>query len=53
MGKDTTIFDKSLVSMFGYIDNNKEKTHKAAKDVLSPVLGIPADDLENLLLFGL
>jgi hypothetical protein len=23
-----------------------------AKDVLSPVLGRPADDLENLLLFG-
>ena len=51
MGKDTTRFDKSLVSMFGYIDNNKEKTHKMAKDVLSPVLGRPADELEDLLLF--
>ena len=52
MGKDTTTFDKSLVSMLGYIDNNKEKTHKMAKDVLSPVLGRPADELQDLLLFG-
>ena len=52
MGKGTTIFDKSLVSMLGYIDNNKEKTHKTAKDVLSPVLGRPVDELQDLLLFG-
>ena len=52
MGKDTTTFDKSLVSMLGYIDNNKEKTHKMAKDVLSPALGRPADELQDLLLFG-
>jgi alkanesulfonate monooxygenase SsuD/methylene tetrahydromethanopterin reductase-like flavin-dependent oxidoreductase (luciferase family) len=50
--RDTTRFDNYLVSMFGYIDNNKEKIHKVVKDVLSPVLGRPADDLENLLLFG-
>ena len=52
MGKGTTTFDKSLVSMLGYIDNNKEKTHKTAKDVLSPVLGRPVDELQDLLLFG-
>jgi alkanesulfonate monooxygenase SsuD/methylene tetrahydromethanopterin reductase-like flavin-dependent oxidoreductase (luciferase family) len=56
MGKDnttaTTRFDNYLVSMFGYIDNNKEKIHKMVKDVLSPALGRPADELENLLLFG-
>ncbi|MGB8032795.1 MAG: LLM class flavin-dependent oxidoreductase [Nitrososphaeraceae archaeon] len=52
MDRDTTRFDNYLVSMFGYIDNNKEKIHKVVKDVLSPVLGRPADDLENLLLFG-
>ena len=51
MDRDTTRFDNYLVSMFGYIDNNKEKIHKVVKDVLSPVLGRPADDLENLLLF--
>ena len=52
LDRDTTRFDNYLVSMFGYIDNNKEKIHKVVKDVLSPVLGRPADDLENLLLFG-
>ena len=38
--------------MFGYIDNNKEKIHKMVKDVLSPALGRPADELESFLLFG-
>jgi alkanesulfonate monooxygenase SsuD/methylene tetrahydromethanopterin reductase-like flavin-dependent oxidoreductase (luciferase family) len=52
LGKDTTRFGNSLVSMFGYIDNNKEKIHKMVKDVLSPALGRPADELEKLLLFG-
>ena len=52
MGKDTTRFGNYLVSMFGYIDNNKEKIHKMLKDVLSPALGRPADELESLLLFG-
>jgi alkanesulfonate monooxygenase SsuD/methylene tetrahydromethanopterin reductase-like flavin-dependent oxidoreductase (luciferase family) len=52
LNRDTTRFDNYLVSMFGYIDNNKEKIQKVVKDVLSPVLGRPADDLENLLLFG-
>jgi alkanesulfonate monooxygenase SsuD/methylene tetrahydromethanopterin reductase-like flavin-dependent oxidoreductase (luciferase family) len=52
MGRDTTRFGNYLVSMFGYIDNNKEKIHKMVKDVLSPALGRPADELESLLLFG-
>jgi alkanesulfonate monooxygenase SsuD/methylene tetrahydromethanopterin reductase-like flavin-dependent oxidoreductase (luciferase family) len=52
LDRDITRFDNYLVSMFGYIDNNKEKIQKVVKDVLSPVLGRPADDLENLLLFG-
>ena len=52
MGKDTTRFGNHLVSMFGYIDNNKEKIHKVVKDVLSPVLGRPVDELQDLLLFG-
>jgi hypothetical protein len=28
------------------------KNHKMAKDVLSPVLGRPVDELQDLLLFG-
>ena len=52
MGKDTAGFGNHLVSMFGYIDNNKEKSHKIVNDVLSPVLGRPANELERLLLFG-
>ena len=52
MDKDTTRFGNSVVSMFGYIDNNKEKIRKIVRDVLSPVLGRPAEELEGLLLFG-
>jgi alkanesulfonate monooxygenase SsuD/methylene tetrahydromethanopterin reductase-like flavin-dependent oxidoreductase (luciferase family) len=52
MGKDTIRFDNYLVSMFGFIDNNKEKIQKMVKHVLSPALGRPADELESLLLFG-
>jgi alkanesulfonate monooxygenase SsuD/methylene tetrahydromethanopterin reductase-like flavin-dependent oxidoreductase (luciferase family) len=52
MGKDTSQFDNSVVSMFGYIDDNEEKIHKMVREVLSPVLGRPADELESLLLFG-
>ncbi|MFL6315656.1 MAG: LLM class flavin-dependent oxidoreductase [Nitrososphaeraceae archaeon] len=52
MGRDTTRFTNYLVSMFGYIDNNNENIHKMVKDILSPALGRPADELERLLLFG-
>ena len=52
MGKDTTRFDNYLVSMFGYIDNDKERIHNMVKDVLYPALGRSADELERLLLFG-
>jgi hypothetical protein len=52
MGKNTTTFDNSVVSMFGYIDDNKEKIHNMVKDVLSPVLGRPVDELKDSLLFG-
>jgi hypothetical protein len=40
------------MSMFGYIDNDKDKVHNMVKDMLSPALGRPAEQLENLLLFG-
>ena len=51
-GKDTNSFDNSVMSMFGYIDDDRNKVHRMAKDVLSPALGRPTEELENLLLFG-
>lgn len=52
LGKDTESFENSIMSMFGYIDSDREKVHKMAKDILSPALGRPPEELENLLLFG-
>ncbi|MGB7956751.1 MAG: hypothetical protein WCF23_22490, partial [Candidatus Nitrosopolaris sp.] len=52
MGKDTSDFDNSVVSMFGYIDNNRERINGMISNVLSPALGRPADELKGLLLFG-
>jgi alkanesulfonate monooxygenase SsuD/methylene tetrahydromethanopterin reductase-like flavin-dependent oxidoreductase (luciferase family) len=52
LGKDTESFENSVMSMFGYIDNDREKVHKMAKDILSPALRRPPEELENLLLFG-
>ena len=52
LGKDIQSFENSVMSMFGYIDNDRNKVHRMAKDVLSPALGRPPEQLENLLLFG-
>jgi alkanesulfonate monooxygenase SsuD/methylene tetrahydromethanopterin reductase-like flavin-dependent oxidoreductase (luciferase family) len=52
LGKDSESFENCLMSMFGYIDSDKDKVHKMVKDRLSPVLGRPVEQLENLLLFG-
>lgn len=52
LGKDVDSFKNAVVSMFGYISKNEEKAHKMAQEVLSPVLGRPANELGNLLLFG-
>jgi alkanesulfonate monooxygenase SsuD/methylene tetrahydromethanopterin reductase-like flavin-dependent oxidoreductase (luciferase family) len=52
MGKDSSQFDNHVVSMFGYIDNNREKTNNMISNVLSPALVRPADELKDLLLFG-
>jgi probable F420-dependent oxidoreductase len=52
LNKDVESFENSVMTMFGYIDNDKEKVHRAAKEILSPALGRSADELENLLLFG-
>jgi len=45
-------FDNSVMSMFGYISDDKEKVRRAAKEILSPALGRSAEDLEQKLLFG-
>jgi alkanesulfonate monooxygenase SsuD/methylene tetrahydromethanopterin reductase-like flavin-dependent oxidoreductase (luciferase family) len=50
--KDTESFQNSMMSMFGYIDNDKEKVHRMVKNILSPALGRRPEDLEDLLLFG-
>ena len=50
--KEVESFENSIMSMFGYIDNDKQKVHTVAKEILSPALGGSADELENLLLFG-
>ena len=45
-------FENSVVSMFGYIDDNKDKVRRAVKEILSPALRRPSEDLEQMLLFG-
>src|SRR5262249_31772371 len=52
MGKDSFQFYNSVVSMFGYIDNNREKINKMISNVLSPALGRPTHELKSSLLFG-
>jgi len=51
LGKDIESFENCIMSMFGYIDNDKDKVRKMVKNILSPALGRP-ENLENLLLFG-
>ena len=52
LNKDVESFENSVMTMFGYIDNDKEEVHKIVKDIVSPALGRSADELEKLLLFG-
>jgi len=52
MNSDVEQFENSLMTMFGYIDNDKEMVQSMVQKVLSPALGRPADELNNLLLFG-
>jgi len=52
MNKDVEQFENSLMTMFGYIDNDKEMVQSMVQKVLSPSLGRSADELNNLLLFG-
>jgi alkanesulfonate monooxygenase SsuD/methylene tetrahydromethanopterin reductase-like flavin-dependent oxidoreductase (luciferase family) len=45
-------FENSVMSMFGYIHDDKERVHEVVKEILSPALKRPAEDLEQMLLFG-
>ena len=50
--KEEELFDNSVMSMFGYIDDDKDKVREVVKEILSPALRRPAEDLEQMLLFG-
>jgi alkanesulfonate monooxygenase SsuD/methylene tetrahydromethanopterin reductase-like flavin-dependent oxidoreductase (luciferase family) len=54
LGKDEEEepFDNSVMTMFGYIHDNKDKVREVVKEILSPALRRPAEDLERMLLFG-
>src|SRR5215213_6612248 len=52
LGKEEEPFDNSVMTMFGYISDDKDKVHRVVKDILSPALGRSAEDLEQMLLFG-
>lgn len=52
LGKDPESFENSVMTMFGYIDEDKERVRRVVKEILSPALGRPAEDLERMLLFG-
>jgi alkanesulfonate monooxygenase SsuD/methylene tetrahydromethanopterin reductase-like flavin-dependent oxidoreductase (luciferase family) len=53
LGKEEDeLFDNSIVSMFGYIHDDKDKVHKVVSEILAPALRRPAEDLEQMLLFG-
>jgi alkanesulfonate monooxygenase SsuD/methylene tetrahydromethanopterin reductase-like flavin-dependent oxidoreductase (luciferase family) len=50
--KEEELFDNSVMSMFGYIDDDKDRVHKVVREILAPALRRPAEDLEQMLLFG-
>ena len=54
LGRDEEeeLFDNSVMSMFGYIDDDKDRVRKVVREILAPALRRPAEDLEQMLLFG-
>ena len=54
LGKDEEeeLFDNSVMSMFGYIDDDKDRVRKVVREILAPALRRPAEELEQMLLFG-
>ena len=45
LGKDSESLENCIMSMFGYIDNDKDKVRRMVKNILSPALGRPAEHL--------
>jgi alkanesulfonate monooxygenase SsuD/methylene tetrahydromethanopterin reductase-like flavin-dependent oxidoreductase (luciferase family) len=54
LGKDEEeeLFDNSVMSMFGFIDDDKDRVRKVVREILAPALRRPVEDLEQMLLFG-
>jgi alkanesulfonate monooxygenase SsuD/methylene tetrahydromethanopterin reductase-like flavin-dependent oxidoreductase (luciferase family) len=52
LGKAQEPFDNSVMSMFGYISDEKDKVRQVVKEIVSPALGRSAEELEQMLLFG-
>jgi alkanesulfonate monooxygenase SsuD/methylene tetrahydromethanopterin reductase-like flavin-dependent oxidoreductase (luciferase family) len=52
LGKGDEPFDNSVMTMFGYIHDSKDKVRSAVKEILSPALGRSPEELEQMLLFG-
>ena len=52
MGKNTEKFENSIMTMFGYIDEDKQKVEQKLCKVLAPGLGRSPEKLRELLLFG-
>ena len=50
--KEEELFDNSVMSMFGYIDDDKDRVRKVVREILAPALRRPAEELEQMLLFG-
>ena len=50
--KEEELFDNSVMSMFGYIDDDNDRVRKVVREILAPALRRPAEDLEQMLLFG-
>ncbi len=52
IGKEEEPFDNSVMTMFGYISDDKDKVRRAVKEILAPALGRSAEELNQMLLFG-
>jgi alkanesulfonate monooxygenase SsuD/methylene tetrahydromethanopterin reductase-like flavin-dependent oxidoreductase (luciferase family) len=49
---DDQPFTNSIMTMFGYIHNDKARIREVVKEILSPALRRPVEELEQMLIFG-
>jgi alkanesulfonate monooxygenase SsuD/methylene tetrahydromethanopterin reductase-like flavin-dependent oxidoreductase (luciferase family) len=47
-GEEEEPFDNSVMTMFGYIDDDKDKVRKVVKEKLAPALGRSAEELDQM-----